>query len=432
MSRRLRALVVAYAFPPVGGAGVQRAVKLVKYLPEHGVDAEVLTVENPSVPVVDSTFAGDLEGVVIHRARSLEPSYEVKKAGLKGAPQEGAPSLRRNLLRSAVGLARELLVPDPQVLWLPSAARRLRQIAPRFDAVVITAPPFSQFLLGPLALTGRAPVVLDYRDEWATLRASYENLQGPLNQVVSPALERRCLRQARAVVAATPAFRDNLLAGFPFLDPDRVHAISNGYDSTDFEDDLPAPSGDRLRLTYAGTVYHLTSPRGFLEAVRRVHQREPDLAKRLDVKFIGRVVPGEQKAFDGLEALGVSRHDYVPHGELMAHLTSSHVVMVIQGDVPGTEHIYPGKLFELMKVGRPVLALSREGALTELVRRHRLGDCFGPMDVDAIATYIIDRLKQLRDHGQIEAPDVDTEGIAKYHRRALAGRWAEVLRQAAS
>ncbi|MEQ9318336.1 MAG: hypothetical protein RIF41_04220, partial [Polyangiaceae bacterium] len=72
MAPRLRALVVSYAFPPVGGAGVQRAVKLVKYLPEHGVDAEVLTVQNPSVPVVDGTFDADLTGVRVHRARSLE------------------------------------------------------------------------------------------------------------------------------------------------------------------------------------------------------------------------------------------------------------------------------------------------------------------------------------------------------------------------
>ena len=60
MSRPLRALVASYAFPPVGGAGVQRAAKLVKFLPEHGVVPTVLTVSNPSVPVMDHSFSKDL------------------------------------------------------------------------------------------------------------------------------------------------------------------------------------------------------------------------------------------------------------------------------------------------------------------------------------------------------------------------------------
>ena len=56
----MRALVVAYAFPPVGGAGVQRVAKLVKYLPLYGVTPSVLTVKNPSVPVRDDSLGRDL------------------------------------------------------------------------------------------------------------------------------------------------------------------------------------------------------------------------------------------------------------------------------------------------------------------------------------------------------------------------------------
>src|SRR5207253_2780511 len=43
-----RVLFITYQFPPVGGAGVQRATKFVKYLPGHGWLPSVLTVANPS------------------------------------------------------------------------------------------------------------------------------------------------------------------------------------------------------------------------------------------------------------------------------------------------------------------------------------------------------------------------------------------------
>jgi hypothetical protein len=73
---RLRALVVAYNYPPVGGAGVQRMSKLVRYLPSHGITPAVLTVRNPSVPLRDTSLEGDLPSdVEVVRARTFEPGY---------------------------------------------------------------------------------------------------------------------------------------------------------------------------------------------------------------------------------------------------------------------------------------------------------------------------------------------------------------------
>ena len=77
---RQQALLVAYAFPPVGGAGVQRMSKLAKYLPLHGFAPQVLTVSNPSVPLTDESLARDLPpDLEVIRARSLEPGYAAKK-----------------------------------------------------------------------------------------------------------------------------------------------------------------------------------------------------------------------------------------------------------------------------------------------------------------------------------------------------------------
>src|SRR5688500_8400881 len=84
-----RVLIVSYLFPPVGGAGVQRAVKFVKYLSEFGWQPSVLTVANPSVPVMDRSLLADIpRDVTIHKARTLEPGYAVKSivsAGAAGA-----------------------------------------------------------------------------------------------------------------------------------------------------------------------------------------------------------------------------------------------------------------------------------------------------------------------------------------------------------
>ena len=45
-----RALVIAYFFPPLGGAGVQRTLKFVKYLPEFGWNATVVSTRSRMYP----------------------------------------------------------------------------------------------------------------------------------------------------------------------------------------------------------------------------------------------------------------------------------------------------------------------------------------------------------------------------------------------
>ncbi len=431
--RRLRVLIVAYAFPPVGGVGVQRAAKLAKYLPEFGVHVSVLTVSNPSVPLTDDTYEDDLRTVTVHRARTLEPGYAVKKATWKaGAAGELAPSLRARIVKRGVGVARQLLVPDPQVLWLPGAAAKLSQVVSENDVVLITAPPFSQFLLGPLVRARGVAVVLDYRDEWITLRNSYEMLQGNVARVLGAPMERAVLRSAHAVVAATEAFRANLLTEFPFLDPVRVHTITNGFDPDDYPEALPEPPTDRMLVSYAGTIYKLNSARGLLGGVRRLHAREPELARLLRLQFMGRIVDTELDAFEGMEAFGVERLGYVPHGEVFDKLGASHMTVIIVEDAPGTRRILPAKTFELMHLGRPILTLAPEGELTGLVRDLRLGPVMHPHDEVAICSFLADELRAFRDRGgRVRQSDMRRVGIARYHRRALAEQFARVLHQAA-
>jgi glycosyltransferase involved in cell wall biosynthesis len=427
----LRALVVSYAFPPVGGAGVQRVLKLVKYLPRCGVQASVLTARDASVPLQDLSLERDIPaGTEVLRARTFEPGYATKAAAWQVAA-EGRPSLQARLKRRAVALGRSLLVPDPQLLWLPAAhwalAKRLSSTHAD-DVVFISGPPFSQYLLAGLArLRPGTALVLDYRDEWSTTSSAYE-MSGSAR--ASAVLERLILRAAHAVTTATEEFRAALLERFDFLDPSRVVAIPNGYDSEDFPSSLPPPASDRFVLTYSGTVFRLTSAGGFLSGLRLFHEREPALARLLDVRFVGRIVDTEAHHFEGSEGLGVRRLGYVEHERAIHHLAESHEALCILDEVDGVERIYPAKIFEIMRVGRPCLTLAPEGALARLVREHRLGDVVAPRDAEAVASALERRLRAFRagEHGRDHAPI----GVERYDRASQAEQFARVFREAHS
>src|SRR5439155_5649940 len=98
-----RALVLAYHFPPVGGAGVKRNAKFVRYLRDYGYEPVVVTGPGASADrwaPTDDTLAADIPAdVEVHRISSTEP----------------APSSR---LRSR--LERWLGIRSPRLKWLLS------------------------------------------------------------------------------------------------------------------------------------------------------------------------------------------------------------------------------------------------------------------------------------------------------------------------
>jgi glycosyltransferase involved in cell wall biosynthesis len=276
-------------------------------------------------------------------------------------------------------------------------------------------------------------VVLDYRDEWSTLRTTYEMARSPVARALGDPLEKSLLLHAHAIVVASDDFRRHLLERFPFLDPGRITAIPNGYDPDDFPAALPVPPSDRFVATYAGTVFALTSAKGLLGALKRLSSRRPNLTRKLRIRFIGRVVDTEVDAFEGTEACGVERIGYVPHSRVLHELSASHVALCLLDDVPGAERVYPAKIFELMHLGRPLLTLAPPAsALARLVERHSLGVVIHPRDEHAIAAEF-ERLLGQFEHGhyRLEAWRNAT-ALARYDRRALAGEFAQVLREAAS
>ena len=429
----MRALIVCYFWPPTGGVSANRMLKLSKYLPDHGVEPSVLTSANPSVPLIDESLMRDVRpDMEILRARTFEPGYGMKAAAWKSSTA-AKPSLRQRVVSTGASLVKSVLVPDPQLLWQPDAQRVLagRLLGPKADdVIIISGPPFSQWFFAPLARLlrrGRTAVVLDYRDEWVTYRSTYE-MMGQVGAMVGGAMERNLIRFAHGITTATEAFRQNLLMHFPFLDPDTVKAIPNGYDPDDYTDDLPEPPSDRFVITYAGTIFKLTSARGLLGAVRRLHRDDPELAKLLELRFIGRIVDSEADAFEGTETLGVNQMGFIPKAEVIPALAGSHMVACLLDDVPGAERIYPGKVFELMYLGRPCLTLAPNGALAQLATEHQLGPVLKPRDEAAIARCLAENLHAFRD-GNYKTRS-DARDIERYHRREQAGEFTEVFRRA--
>jgi len=95
----MRVLIVSFYFPPAGGGGVQRVLKLCRHLPELGIDVDVLAPDDPKWSAVDPGLAADVPpATTVHRARYRGPSHAQTPAARLAA----ADGARRLGVRAAL------------------------------------------------------------------------------------------------------------------------------------------------------------------------------------------------------------------------------------------------------------------------------------------------------------------------------------------
>lgn len=416
---------------------MQRPTKWTKYLPQSGWDVTVLTVANPSVPVRDPHLESEIPPETrILRARTLEPGYGLKQA-LKSNSSSGSKTSPRRTLRGAVKrMASACLQPDSQILWVPNAlqlASRELAAVPH-DAILVTAPPYSSCLVGMrLATKFRLPLILDFRDEWDLSNRYLENASsGAVGAWIQQRMQRSVLRSADVVLATTRSSTARLAERVRDAGHEcDCECIYNGWDDDDFASTSPVnPVEDDgiFRLVYTGTLWNLTDIRPFVEAVRVVADRAPQLLPRLSFTCLGRKTDDQAVHLDQLLQLlprGVSR-DYVPHGEVPGWLASADATLMLLSDLPGSERVVPAKLFEYLASGSEVLTLAPRGEASDLAAGVWPESTFVPGETERIANWLIARLSS-PERQRISRTD---DRIQPFSRRSQSAQLADVLDRA--
>ena len=98
-----RVLIITYYWPPSGGSGVQRWLKMSKYLPENGWQPVIYTTEDAEYPIIDPSLEKDVapETEVIRRP-IVEP-YTIYKKFLGIKKKIPSKQVSRRKRRKAVG-----------------------------------------------------------------------------------------------------------------------------------------------------------------------------------------------------------------------------------------------------------------------------------------------------------------------------------------
>lgn len=406
---RRRVLVLAYYFPPVGGAGVQRTLKFVKHLAALRWDATVVSTRSRAYGARDASLLAEVppETVVI-RTMALPLARYLAFA---------LHRLRLRRLRAFV------LWPDGGLGWMPfalfAALRAVRRDRP--DVIFSSSAPYGSHLVALLVsrLT-RLPWVADFRDEWTA--NPHLSGQPRLLARLSERAERAIIRRATKIVVAASYFR---LAG---LEPDdrRRIEIVNGVDETDLPaKDAPGPPAERFVLAHVGTLYDLQDPSSALRALASLSRRGAIDGSRVEVRLVGNVwVPD----FEPPAGVRVETTGYVEHARAIEEMHTATVLLLY---IPAVSLAPSGKLFEYLASGRPLLCLARPDNLaSRLVRDWDAGAVADPHDETAIEKALLVLWRRWQDDGLPDQEGVRAKTVECFSRRATAARLAGVLEEA--
>jgi glycosyltransferase involved in cell wall biosynthesis len=409
MTDRRRVLVLAYFFPPVGGAGTQRTLKFVRHLEPLGWDATVVSTRSRVYRARDESLLAEIpRSTRVIRTRALPLARYV---GIV------LHRLRLRRLRSFV------LWPDNGLGWAPFAlvavVRAARRERP--DVLFSTSSPHASHVVALLAarLTG-LPWVADFRDEWST----NPHLEGQPHTLaaLTRRVERAITRRASRIVVVADYFE---LAGIGRDDPRRVEIV-NGVD----EDDLPPstnpgrPDG-RFVLAHVGTLYDIRDPTTAMRALAALAERGEIDPDQLVVRLVGNVW---LTSFSPPPGIRVETTGYVEHAQAVAQMRASTALLLY---VPRASLAPSGKLFEYLASGRPVLCLARPDNLaSRLVREWDAGIVADPDDEQAIADAFLTLWSRWHEDDLPDRTEIRERVLERFSRAASAARLAHVLDEA--
>ena len=404
-------------FPPAGGGGVQRSLKLAQYLPALGVETHVLAPDDPKWVHTDPELRVPTQAW-IHRARYLGPRARKPAEELRAAD-----GLDRALLQAQV-TARRLLLPDASVTWnltaIPAAIRIARREG--IDAVITTSPPPSVHFVGAAVQRAtdarwiadlRDPLVANQhrRDDTAAARA---------RQAATEQVAKLVARRADAVTCVSEAIADEV-RGLGARGAVRV--ISNGCDFDDFAG-LEYVPGRRFRITHTGSFFGKRDPRPFLEAF-----------KQADLDAVARFV-GDFRSADRewAEALGLGDSlelvPYAPRGESLRLQRDSEALLLLVPDASGRgKGVLSGKVYEYIAAGRPILAVvPPDGAAAALVRETSAGVVVAPDDVEGIRAALVDMQARFA-NGGLDSVELAKRDEDRLSRRARVEELAALVEE---
>jgi hypothetical protein len=242
---------------------------------------------------------------------------------------------------------------------------------------------------------------------------------------------------------------------FPDLADRVTPAITNGFEGEDFLGTAPERDDDVFRIVHTGYLHTelglrhrdrrrlrrliggaycdvdiLTRSHYFLrQAVDRLIESDPSVAGSIEVQLAGVLNDTDRAVAEGADYFRLP--GYLPHGSTVELIRSADMLFLPMQELAGGARagLTPGKTYEYVASGRPILAAVPPGDARDLLVETGTAKICSPSDVAAMTTILRDEVAKWR-RGE-PRPLLNEKVAAQYERleltRSLAGVFDDVL-----
>jgi len=412
-------LIISFYFPPTGLTGNIRITKFVKYLPTFGINTYIITADENIYGAKDYSSLQDIPiDAKVYRVSSFYLMNYMEKFKF----------LKMNQIISFINA--RFFWPDGSIFWAKKAFKEARKLILTEDIKLVytTGGPFSTHLIG-LKLKKEFPQikwVAEFRDEWTSnpmLKYFYIRL------IYEKNLEKAVIKNSDHIVAISEIMKEFFI-NYHKLDEDKISVIYNGYDEEDFSSyRLTKNDTDKLKIIYFGSLYSKRTPQPLFKAIYKMKKTNPDLQNLLELTFIGyngHLLKNYIKKYKLNDFVNLKKR--IEHNKLFAEIEDNDILFLIIGAYKGAQRIITSKIFEYLRLQKPILALGPEdGEVAKILKETGSGIIVHPGNIKKLIdtlNYLIER----KNTGLLESSfKMDLTKVKKYERKELTGQLAHIF-----
>lgn len=398
---------------------------------KYGWEPVIYTPENPAFDVKDPSLLRDVpQDITVLKHKISEP-IEVFQSAFrvlgKKPPQQKDLISDRNasfFQRAATYIRGNYFIPDPRITWVKPSVKYLLPYLDQnpADVIITTGPPHSMHLIGQEIKKEKPEIfwVADFRDPWSEWDLLDMLKTGKSAKAKHKKMEASVLRNADLVVSISPYHVGRLKA----LGAKRCELVNNGYDARDFETAEKIKTG-RFVIRHLGSIDDLRDPRPFMSAVQTLMRGGEIGTAEIAIEFIGPVNNAFKEFVQADPDLAsvTSFHPAVPHSEVVSLYGSSTLLLLILAHTDIAAGNMPGKMYEYMASGTPVLGIGPEnGDAAALIRQTGSGEIIDRDNINAMSRMIREHFHRWKNNEMII-----TGKAPEYSRDALTGKFCSLL-----
>ena len=361
-----KVLVITYSWPPAGGIGVLRCLKFVKYLRDFGWEPIVLTAENPSYQFIDHDNLKEIpDGIEIHKVPIFEPINAFKKitGRKKETPLQNITNnsdKKRSIIdKFGMWVRGNFFIPDARSAWIKPCVKYIDRYLEnnQVDAILTDGPPHTNTVIGMrISQKHNIPWLADFQDPWTQVDYYGELYIGKRADRIHRALEQEVFQTAKKITVASPSWKKDLES----IGGKNVDVIYYGYDETDFSE-FSAKQVDSFIIFHGGLLGQDRNPEVFFSVIRELINLHPVMGSKIKLKLAGEV--------DLTVKNSLKKHHLLKYTELMGMIPRKQVIKEYEkasllllpiNKADNAAGRIPGKLFEMLRSGKPILVLGPE------------------------------------------------------------------------